>query len=101
MLPFDHGHVLANYCMATPELFQKAIETSLARAKEWETVDINDRISALLKAADLASGKYRQDLNAATMLGQGKKFIVLIITKKIHVYSFRKNGHSGRNRRCL
>lgn len=75
VLPFDHGHVLANYTMATPELFKKAIETSLVRAREWEAVDINDRISALLKAADLASGKYRQDLNAATMLGQGKTVI--------------------------
>ena len=71
MLPFDHGHILAKYHMATPELSQKAIQASLARAREWENVDINDRISALLKAADLASGKYRQDLNAATMLGQG------------------------------
>lgn len=69
--------------MATPELFQKAVETSLARAKEWEEVNINDRISTLLKAADLASGKYRQDLNAATMLGQGTTFVkenIIILT---------------------
>lgn len=74
MAPFDHGHVLANYHLATPELSRKAVEVSLARAREWEKVDINDRISALLKAADLASGKYRQDLNATTMLGQGAEF---------------------------
>ena len=71
VLPFDHGHVLAKYNMATPELSEQAIQVSLARAREWENVDINDRISTLLKAADLAGGKYRQDLNAATMLGQG------------------------------
>lgn len=72
MLPFDHGHVLAKYHLANAELSEKAIQSSLAKSREWENVDINDRISALLKAADLVSGKYRQDLNAATMLGQGE-----------------------------
>ena len=32
----------------------------------------NDRAAIFLKAADLASGKYRYKLVAATMLGQGK-----------------------------
>ncbi|KAI2808546.1 hypothetical protein BLOT_006491 [Blomia tropicalis] len=73
--PFDHGHVLAKYHMATKELSEQAIQASLARAREWENVDINDRVNALLKAADLVSGKYRQDLNAATMLGQAKTII--------------------------
>lgn len=61
--------------MATKELSEQAIQASLARAREWENVDINDRVNALLKAADLVSGKYRQDLNAATMLGQGQSVI--------------------------
>ena len=61
--------------MATKELSEQAIQASLTRAREWENVDINDRVNALLKAADLVSGKYRQDLNAATMLGQGQSVI--------------------------
>lgn len=32
----------------------------------------NDRAAIFLKAADLASGKYRYKLIAATILGQGK-----------------------------
>ena len=32
----------------------------------------NDRAAIFLKAADLISGKYREDLLAATILGQGK-----------------------------
>lgn len=32
----------------------------------------NDRAAIFLKAADLVSGKYRYQLIAATMLGQGK-----------------------------
>lgn len=63
--------MLARYYLATPELAKQSIEVSLARSREWENVDINYRIQALLKAADLVSGKYRFDLNAATMLGQG------------------------------
>ena len=71
MLPFEHGHTLAKYNLATPELAKEAINVSLQKSREWEDVDINQRIQSLLKAADLVSGKYRQDLNAATMLGQG------------------------------
>lgn len=69
--PFDHGHVLAKCSLASADLSHKAIQASLMRSKEWESVDVQQRVDALLRAADLASGKYRQDLNAATMLGQG------------------------------
>lgn len=34
-----------------------------------------ERAEILLKAADLAAGKYRMKLNAATMLGQGKNIV--------------------------
>jgi len=70
--PFDHGHTLARYHLATPELSARAISESIAAAREWENIDIAYRIKTLLKAADLVSGKYRQDMNATTMLGQGK-----------------------------
>lgn len=70
--PFDHRHQVASYSYSTPELAKKAVQVSLERSREWEATDINYRIGTLLKAADLASGKYRQDLNAATMLGQGQ-----------------------------
>ncbi|KAF7492750.1 Delta-1-pyrroline-5-carboxylate dehydrogenase [Sarcoptes scabiei] len=70
--PFNHSQIVARCHLATPELAREAIKTSLAKSKEWKNTDINYRIRCLLKAADLASGKYRQDLNATTMLGQGK-----------------------------
>jgi len=38
----------------------------------WENLPWNDRAAIFLKAADLVSGKYRYELIAATMLGQGK-----------------------------
>lgn len=38
----------------------------------WENLPWNDRAAIFLKAADLVSGKYRYELMAATMFGQGK-----------------------------
>jgi len=40
--------------------------------KYWESLSFEDRSSIFLRAADLISHKYRYDLNAAAMLGQGK-----------------------------
>lgn len=98
MLPFDHAHKLAVYHMATPELFQKAIDVSLERAKEWEATDINVRIQAMLRAADLISGKYRQDLNAATMLGQGKTVVQAEIDAAAELIDFlRLNAYYMQN----
>lgn len=52
------------------ELIEKAINNGLSVRKEWERRPLKERADILLKAADLAAGKYRMDLNAATMLGQ-------------------------------
>lgn len=49
-----------------------AIQGALAGKEAWETLPWSDRASIFLKAADLVSGKYRYELMAATMLGQGK-----------------------------
>ncbi|XP_076320631.1 delta-1-pyrroline-5-carboxylate dehydrogenase, mitochondrial-like [Tachypleus tridentatus] len=74
-MPFDHSKKIAKYYGATSDIVQKAIDSSIEARKEWEARPISERISILLKAADLVSGKYRMDLNATTMLGQGKTVI--------------------------
>lgn len=51
---------------------KKAIEAALDAKAEWESLPFADRAAVFLKAADLISTKYRYDLMAATMLGQGK-----------------------------
>ena len=51
---------------------KKAIDAALAAKPEWESLTFADRAAIFLKAADLISTKYRYDLMAATMLGQGK-----------------------------
>jgi 1-pyrroline-5-carboxylate dehydrogenase len=44
----------------------------LAAKPAWESLSFADRAAVFLKAADLVSGKYRYEIMAATMVGQGK-----------------------------
>jgi 1-pyrroline-5-carboxylate dehydrogenase len=44
----------------------------LAAKPAWESLPFSDRAAIFLKAADLVAGKYRYQIMAATMLGQGK-----------------------------
>ena len=71
-IPSDHARHLSYYHEADQQIINDAIHGALAAKEEWETLPWNDRAAIFLKAADLASGKYRYKLIAATMLGQGK-----------------------------
>ena len=70
--PSDHATTVANYHTATPADVSKAIDAALAAKPAWESLPFADRAAVFLKAADLVSTKYRYDIMAATMLGQGK-----------------------------
>lgn len=70
--PSDHKQILAKVSSATEKDVQNAIAGSLEAKKDWENVPWADRASIFLKAADLITGKYRYDMLATTMLGQGK-----------------------------
>ncbi|KAH0588121.1 hypothetical protein H2248_006842 [Termitomyces sp. 'cryptogamus'] len=71
-IPHDHARHLCTYHEADEATVASAIEGALAAKAEWESMPWNDRAAIFLKAADLASGKYRYKLLAATVLGQGK-----------------------------
>lgn len=71
-LPHDHANHLCTVHGASSEVLNRAIESSLAAKREWEDMPWNDKAAIFLKAADLVAGKYRYELMAATMLGQGK-----------------------------
>lgn len=73
--PHDHQKKVAKFYYATPELVNKAIETSMEAKKEWERVPLQDRMDLFLKVADQCANEYRADLNATTMLGQAKTII--------------------------
>ncbi|MGE3345474.1 MAG: L-glutamate gamma-semialdehyde dehydrogenase [Vicinamibacterales bacterium] len=72
VMPFDHGHVLADFHMASPEHVQQAIDASIAARREWANWPWEDRAAVIMKAADLLAGPWKATLNAATMLGQAK-----------------------------
>ncbi|KAJ5110160.1 hypothetical protein N7532_002805 [Penicillium argentinense] len=71
-LPAEHETVFTNYPLATKEQTQAAIQAALDAKKDWEETPFVDRAAIFLKAAELVTGKYRYELIAATMLGQGK-----------------------------
>ncbi|KAL4807228.1 Aldehyde/histidinol dehydrogenase [Aspergillus unguis] len=71
-LPAEHATEFTNYPVASAEQVSAAIESALAAKKDWENTPFVDRAAIFLKAAELVTGKYRYELIAATMLGQGK-----------------------------
>lgn len=88
VMPHKHSHKLAKFYYATSELVQKAIETALQARVSWERVPLKDKFDMWLKAADLMAGKYRQDLNATTMLGQSKTIIQAEIDSAAELIDF-------------
>ena len=70
--PHDHQHVLGHFSMGSKKHVQDAISAALAARKEWSSMAWENRATIFLKAADLLAGPYRDEMNAATMLGQSK-----------------------------
>lgn len=70
--PAKKSQVLANVAQATEEDVLAAIEASKKAKAQWAATSWTDRAAIFLKASDLISTKYRYDMLAATMLGQGK-----------------------------
>lgn len=72
--PHDHAHVLGHYSAVQDGVVDAAIEAALAARHDWSRTPWWDRAAVLLRAAELVCGKYRDELNATTMLGQSKTF---------------------------
>ncbi|KZF26291.1 delta-1-pyrroline-5-carboxylate dehydrogenase 1 [Xylona heveae TC161] len=70
--PASHADAVAKYSNASAEEVSQAIDSALKAKASWESLPFADRAAVFLKAADLISGKYRYELMAATMVGQGK-----------------------------
>lgn len=71
-LPAEHATTFTEYPLASKEQVSQAIESALKAKKSWENTPFVDRAAIFLRAAELVTTKYRYDLIAATMLGQGK-----------------------------
>lgn len=71
-MPSEHEHVLGRMHQATQADTQQAIDAALAARPGWAELDFDSRAAIFLRVADLIAGPYRDRMNAATMLGQGK-----------------------------
>ncbi len=71
-MPSDHAHVLGVSAAATTADAEAAVTAATAAAPAWAGLSFDDRAAIFLRAADLLAGPWRDTLNAATMLGQGK-----------------------------
>ncbi|KAJ5902712.1 hypothetical protein N7495_003240 [Penicillium taxi] len=69
--PASHAPV-ATYSHASKADVSDAIDSALAARKSWAATPFSERASIFLKAADLIATKYRYDIMALTMDGQGK-----------------------------
>nr|CDS27592.1 1 pyrroline 5 carboxylate dehydrogenase [Hymenolepis microstoma] len=70
--PFDKKHVFVTNHMGSEAQIAESIDSCLKTRAYWSRTSFEKRADIFLKAADLICGKYRYDLLASTMLGQGK-----------------------------
>ncbi|MFE3281092.1 L-glutamate gamma-semialdehyde dehydrogenase [Nocardia sp. NPDC059239] len=72
--PHNHANVLGNLAVAEQSDVRSAIDAAMVARHDWSRTPWWDRLSVFLRAAELVSGKYRDELNATTMQGQSKTF---------------------------
>lgn len=84
----DHQHKIAKFYHADTKLVQQAIKHSIGAQQKWDRTTLKERVDIWMKAADLMAGKYRQKLNAATMLGQSKTAIQAEIDSAAELIDF-------------
>ncbi len=70
--PHDHQHTLGYYHKGDARHVQMAIRSAMDAKAEWRNMSWENRASIFLRAASLLAGKYRQKINAATLLCQSK-----------------------------
>ena len=88
VMPHNHSHKLAQFYWADKKLVEKAIKTAVETQVKWDRTPLAERIKIWQKAADLMAGPYRQQLNAATMLGQAKTAIQAEIDSAAELIDF-------------
>jgi 1-pyrroline-5-carboxylate dehydrogenase len=71
-MPCAHGHVLARLHLCGPPEVERAITAARVAKAEWAAMPWEERAAVFLRASTLLAGPWRDRVNAATMLGQGK-----------------------------
>jgi 1-pyrroline-5-carboxylate dehydrogenase len=72
--PHDHSRVIGQVSMADESHVRDAIAASLEARHDWARLPWWDRVSVFLRAAELVTSTYRDEINAATMLNQSKTY---------------------------
>lgn len=88
VMPHNHKHKLAKFYYADSNIVKQAIKTAVETQPKWDRTPLSERLKIWEKAADLMAGKYRQELNAATMLGQSKTVIQAEIDSAAELIDF-------------
>ena len=70
--PHRHRRTLAHAHLGGAAEVDAPIAAAHRAGNDWSRASWHDRAAVFLKAADLLSGPWRDQLNAATMLGQSK-----------------------------
>ncbi len=70
--PHRHELAVAEHAVGGAKDIDDAINAALAARRMWAATSYHDRAAVLLRAASLLAGKWRDTVNAATMLGQSK-----------------------------
>lgn len=88
IVPHDHKHNQGVYHTADESHIKKAIATAVEARKKWAKLPWEQRAAVFLKAAELIAGPYRQRMNAATMIGQGKNIYQAEIDSACEIVDF-------------
>jgi 1-pyrroline-5-carboxylate dehydrogenase len=92
--PHELSHTLGYFHRSTKAQVELAIRSALNAKATWEAMNWENRAAIFLKAADLLAGKYRAEINAATMLGQSKNVFQAEIDSACELIDFlRFNVH--------
>ncbi|HRP07911.1 MAG TPA: L-glutamate gamma-semialdehyde dehydrogenase [Gemmatimonadales bacterium] len=70
--PQRHRHRVADLNGVAPADLERAISGAVEAQRDWAAMRFEDRAAVFLRAAELLAGPWRQRVNAATLLGQGK-----------------------------
>ncbi|NDC87653.1 MAG: aldehyde dehydrogenase family protein, partial [Bacteroidetes bacterium] len=70
--PHEHGHVLGRAHLCGADEASTAMAAAMEARSAWAALSFEARAGIFMKAADLLAGPWRDTLNVATMLGQGK-----------------------------
>jgi 1-pyrroline-5-carboxylate dehydrogenase len=88
IIPHNHKHVLAHFHQAGESEVKQAIEAAGKAWKSWSTTPFEERAKIFLKMGELAAGKWRQILNASTMLNMSKTVYQAEIDSACEVVDF-------------